>query len=231
MTPGRTGGGIFAALAITLALAISAAGTYADPPQDEVFLFARTGGARPDSCSDDPLEFRSHAAVVAAVDELELGAVRIRFFGCRVGEFQTSAPPGIDDGDFSARIYYPLSDTLTRDDYIGPLLHELSHVFQVLEAGSMAELRRIESRAIALGADFMVGLVAARTAQMDMRGFQANVALIGRYRESSDAHGNPAQRSGAFRFGYFYDRNNDERGIHDAHELFQNEFVHEILDR
>src|SRR5690606_19585742 len=113
------------------------------------FLFSQHApSARPQGCSSDPLKLAQSAVIERAVEQLGLSDARISFLGCTTTEFQVSAPPGIDDDDLTFRIYYPVTDALQLGDYAAPLIHELGHVFQIKQAGSMASLKKLESRRI-----------------------------------------------------------------------------------
>jgi hypothetical protein len=198
----------------------------------EQFLFSKSGaGQDAAGCSTDPLGFSGDAAIKNAIRQLDLAGAAIEFVGCTTGEFRSSSPPGIDDSDLRFRIYYPVARDLRHADYIAPLSHELGHAFQIRQAGSMAALKRsLESRQIELGADYLVGLIAGRAGGIKLAQFQANVNLVGRYRESSDEHGTPVQRSYAFRYGFFFDKNHGGQTFDEAYAKFGDDFFTEIVD-
>ena len=216
---------------MAVAVVASASASFAQSASEQ-FLFAKSAAGKDAAgCSSDPLGFAGDAAIRNAIQQLGLTGAAIEFVGCTTGEFQTSSPPGIDDSDLRFRIYYPVAGDLKRADYIAPLSHELGHAFQVRQAGSMARLKQsFESRQIELGADYLAGLIASRSGGMKLAQFQANVNLVGRYRESSDAHGTPVQRSYAFRYGFFFDRNQAGRTLDEAYTKFHDDFFTEIVD-
>ena len=197
----------------------------------EHFLFSQQSSAvRPQGCSSDPLGFAQNDSIRRAIDLFGLSGARIKFLGCTTTEFQTSAPPGIDDDDLAFKIYYPVTDALQPRDYVAPLIHELGHAFQIKQVGSIAELKRLESRRIELGADFLAGLVFGKSGEMKLAQFHASTELIGRYREKSNEHGTPEQRGYAFRFGVFFEKNHGVMNVEAANAQFQRDDFAKVIE-
>lgn len=198
----------------------------------EDFLFSQNGPmGKPTGCSDDPLRLAANASIMNAIEQLGLSNARIALLGCTATEFQTSAPPGIDDDDaLSFRIYYPVTTALKQADYIAPLIHELGHVFQISQAGSMTALKKVESRRIELGADFIAGFVFGKSGEMKLAQFHASTKLIGKYREKSNEHGTPEQRGYAFRFGVFFEKNYGGMNVEAANAMFQRDFFAQVIE-
>lgn len=97
-------------------------------------------------------------------------------------------------------VRYPSS---VRSNYLAPIVHELAHVVQMRDAGSLAALNaRDNSRRIELGADFLAGLAFnVSLKQLNGGDFETNLELAGSYKVAADDHGLPEQRTQAFRLG------------------------------
>jgi len=155
-------------------------------------------------CTNDPFVVAQDDSIKQAEKLLGLSADQVTFIGCNAASFSTRMTEL--EQPFHFQILY--STLYARRDCISPLLHEIAHVYQLNRAGSpdklLQSLRQSVQR-VELGADFLAGLLAVRLG-LNPGEFQKNLALVGSYdEESADAHGLPADRTSAFRYGYFYD--------------------------
>lgn len=107
-------------------------------------------------------------------------------------------PDSSDNKRFLVR--YP---STVKSNYLAPIAHELAHVVQMRNAGSLAALEpQKNSRRIELGADFLAGLAFnASLKSLDSGDFETNLQLAGSYKVETDDHGTPEHRSQAFRRG------------------------------
>jgi hypothetical protein len=169
-------------------------------------------------CKGDPLNEASNTTVRKDEEMLGISPEDVRFIGCAAAPFLTVPGSGLISSQ--ATIYYPTQ--LSEDSYAAPLFHELGHVFQLKRAGSLAKLKSSldnSNERIELGADFIAGL-AANKLGLKPADFLINLALIGSYNiQDQDFHGTPANRTQAFRNGYFYDNNDSQ--IADSYADFQ----------
>jgi hypothetical protein len=156
----------------------------------------------------------------------------MRFFGIPEGTVVFKSCPG---GIFSARprrgtpgqyeILYP-SDVST--GYIAPIVHELAHVVQIMAAGSLQALEpNKHHRRIELGADFLAGLAFNQALKhLSNVDFEANLMLVGSYKQGDKNHGAPEHRTQAFRLGAFRAPPLRELNIRQALEYFNaNEYA------
>jgi hypothetical protein len=157
-------------------------------------------------CDGDPLDQANNKIIKEDEELLGIGPRDVRFIGCAAAPFLTVPGSGLISSQ--ATIYYPTGSKFKPDSYAAPLLHELGHVFQLKQAGSYAKLRASlddSNERIELGADFIAG-IAANKLGLTPAEFLINLALIGSYNiQDKDFHGTPANRTQAFRNGYFYD--------------------------
>jgi len=169
--------------------------------------------------TQDPLHIKSAASVRDTMVTLGVNPAKIEFAQCAGGFFSTSA--SLDSThDLIFRITYP--EGLEISQYLAPITHELGHVYQLLHAGSLAELRKQMQNSlkrIELGADFLAG-VAFRRRKLpasELILFEQNLMLTGDF--TANDHGTPAQRTSAFRMGYFSLPEN--QSVDDAAKSFQ----------
>lgn len=155
-------------------------------------------------CKSDPLGVGNNTTVRKDEELLGIKPEDVRFIGCAAAPFLTVPGSGLISSQ--ATVYYPTQ--LSEDSYAAPLFHELGHVYQLKHAGSYAKLRDTlgdSNERIELGADFIAGLAASKVG-LKPADFLINLALIGSYNiQDQDFHGTPANRTQAFRNGYFYD--------------------------
>lgn len=132
-----------------------------------------------------------------------MATVQIQFIGCDAAPFSTT--PLNEEPPFRVRILYPTGKGITPDKYTGPIIHELSHVYQLKHAGSYKRLQDSldnSNERIEMGADFLAGLV-IRKLGLDPSVFEGSDYLTGNYHPSApDSHGLPPDRSAAFEYGY-----------------------------
>lgn len=153
------------------------------------------------TCRADPMRISQKENIRAAIKSLAPGNVSLIFLGCAGAPFSTR--PG--EADASYTIYYPILPRSAPDDYVAPLIHELSHVYQLQLSGSYAKLTHSYSmRRIELGADYLTGVVIRNYLNSsNPTQFEHNLQLVGKYRETdTEAHGRPEQRVAAFRYGF-----------------------------
>lgn len=114
-------------------------------------------------------------------------------------------------GDVYGRIFYvdmPETHQLSADALGAVFAHELYHVFQFLRFGSFPEVmahygHRLKSAELA--ADFGAGYLLSKTNLPNL--YEMNTALSGGFRlTGDDSHGSPAERSMAFRQGFYFIR-------------------------
>jgi hypothetical protein len=178
-------------------------------------------------CSKDVLNLGDDKSIHGGEKLLGITPQEVRFIGCAAAPFVTFPALGLSSSKFS--IYYPTGVQLTHDDYLGPLLHEMGHVFQLKQAGSSAKLKASHDDSIErieLGADFIAGIEANRLG-LEPRAFQINLSLVGSYNSrDSDYHGKPEHRAAAFRNGYFYQ--DKQAAVTDAYADFQDNLFAQI---
>ena len=174
-------------------------------PQSDIegCLFANTRESfRKESCATDPIGLAKNPLILKTIAELSLTKTAIKFVGCATASFATAmGPPRISSRSYV--IYYPILSGVAIGDYIAPLTHELSHVFQMESVGGYGKLvQSTTSKRRELGADFIAGILFSKLLNGESSYFLNNLNLIGRYREmDSSAHGTPSQRAAAFRNG------------------------------
>ena len=184
-------------------------------------------------CSDDPLELIRSAFTTTAIKILQLSD-HPQLSGCINGSYQIQ-PLLTSSGSIDGyRIFYPFEDNIENTDYHAPLAHELAHIYQLERAGGWAEfLEEFDSRTRELGADFLTGIVFARSNKVGrLNAFQTNLNLVGAYYEADDlAHGCPEERTMAFRFGYFAANAHPNKDTDELYEEFLNDTLHTIKCR
>lgn len=177
-------------------------------------------------CDGDPLDQANNKIIKEDEALLGISPRDVRFIGCAAAPFLTMPGSGLITSQ--ATIYYPTGSKFEPDTYAAPLLHELGHVFQLKQSGSYAKLRSSledSNERIELGADFIAG-IAAKKLGLKPADFLINLALIGSYNiQDKDFHGTPANRSAAFRIGYFYE---DGGKIADSYADFQDNLFGQI---
>ncbi|MEX3967383.1 hypothetical protein AB4Y42_35055 [Paraburkholderia sp. EG286B] len=177
-------------------------------------------------CSSDPLKIAQRSETAAFYSAFKLSS-NISFIGCNKTAFKTVV--GESSGALF-KIFYPGDATAySAADYAAPIGHELAHVFQVKNSGSLKNLQKRSSLCIELGADFLCGLVYKNYLHGNASDFEDNMSLIGRYRElSNSAHGNPDQRAQAFRRGYFLRFEDFNNNITAANNYFLSDIFGQI---
>lgn len=173
---------------------------------DDAFLHSASGAA-PEfvDCRPDPVALNANPNVAQAVQGYGLAETRIAFVGCAQGRYATRRLPSLLPGARAYEIRYPQNGE-DISAYVGPIAHELAHVYQLERAGSMQALRASQSsRQIELGADFLAGVILRNaTRGLGPGVFHISLDVMGKYYEDDhDAHGTPEQRVEAFRRGYF----------------------------
>jgi hypothetical protein len=166
----------------------------------------------------DPLHIKTEPMVRNMMDTLGLNAAEIEFLQCPGSPFFTSG--SLDSShNLVFRITYP--DGLEKSQYLAPITHELGHVYQLSHAGSLAALRKQMHDSmlrIELGADFLAGVAFKRNLPAsDLILLEQNLMLTGDFTGTN--YGSPAQRTSAFRMGYF--SRIGEKSVDDASGNFQ----------
>ena len=177
----------------------------AEPPEVCFFDNNLNTSVKREGCRPDPLKLLQLNDLKVAMDVLHVPKDRLEFEGCTQTRFTTSPPAAAIPGHGKYKIYYPVVGR-SDEDYVGPIIHELAHVYQLESIGSSSKLLdKYSMLQIELGADYMTGIVAGHYLQgARPKVFQDNLELVGLYREDdSGAHGTPNQRNAAFRLGYF----------------------------
>jgi hypothetical protein len=216
------------ALTLTLSINIQAHGDGSETP---TCLYSSHKDVEPETniqpvdCNDDPMHLREQQEIRIAIDALEISAVPFTFKGCRKAPFQVS-PDTLVGTEYV--VYYELTNASSTADYLAPVIHELSHVFQLKLAGGMNALTTKYSRdRIELEADFLTGIVLANYLRdVPTAAFQSNLNLVGRYRETKPQYGTPERRVAAFRRGLFFP--DAKKGMTVAHLKFQGDIFGEI---
>ncbi|NTI46629.1 hypothetical protein G6L94_31030 [Agrobacterium rhizogenes] len=179
-------------------------------------------------CSFDPLKIASTDYAIKAIEGLGLQGVDVVYIGCPDADFKTGG--GLRDLKTGRRTFvisYPTStrgEILDRQEYIAPLVHELSHVRQIIEAGSLAALKQKQCiERIELGADFMAGFLFDNSLHnSDKQDFQLSLRLLGNYADNDhQSHGRPQDRAAAFRMGFYIASKQGIRRLDDAYVVFQ----------
>ena len=148
-------------------------------------------------CGADAKGIGTDPNVLAVMRTFNIPTDVIVFQACPGGRF-SAMPDGNDVKRFLVR--YP---STAKANYLAPIVHELAHVVQMRNAGSLAALKPKEnSRRIELGADFLAGLAFNMSLkQMNSGDFETNLQLAGSYKIETDDHGTPEHRTQAFRLG------------------------------
>jgi len=173
-------------------------------------------------CDDtDPLNLANSADIHTVIKRMGLDPDKLHFKGCKNLRFSAAPDETAKNGEQRYLVTYPSE---TSDSYLAPITHELAHVLQMEIEVNSAEhlLKEYGSKRVELGADFLTGIVFSSSLENnDINEFQHNLMLIGLYREmEEDAHGSPAQRTAAFRFGYFLKNTEVKSNINMAFRYF-----------
>jgi len=172
-----------------------------------------------DTCGSDALSLGRDETISNARRFLGIDQGELSFAGCASAVFRTVPS---ETPELTLRVYYPTGIGLAHAAYIGPLIHELAHVFQFTRAGSLSKLMASHEESIErveLGADFIAGITAARL-NLEPRAFLINLSIVGTYGlPARDSHGRPEDRAAAFRSGYFYQNKN--LSLEDSYSDFQ----------
>jgi hypothetical protein len=202
--------------------------SYGDDLVDELHGSRLTDEDVASGCADDPLKIGGTDYVRAAIRGLGIGDMDVRFIGCAGIGFKISG--GHKDLLTKRRqfaLYYPtqkIGKTLNSKEYIAPVVHELSHVYQIERAGGQAKLRdNFCKERIELGADFITGFLFYSTLRIDAAAnFQESLHLLGDYADGAhDSHARPTDRTGAFRSGYYMTAKRQISDLGEAYSIFQ----------
>lgn len=214
----------------SLLMALLLMWTYGDPSADMLqlshgCLYGVTVGheATPVTpCDDaDPLNLAKDPYIGKVMRSLSIEPGKVRFKGCKGLRFSATPDGMAKEGDRRYLITYPIEIT---QSYLAPITHELAHVLQMEMAGGLDPLRKtFSSMRVELGADFLAGVIFSSSLQtIDINQFQHNLELMGLYVElETDAHGTPAQRTSAFRWGVHLNFDAMNRDIRIVNEDFQ----------
>ena len=158
-------------------------------------------------CSEDPAQIANNPQIQAALSLVGVKGDQVSFRGCQNGEFATR-PSRSRVGRSGYQITYPTPSVSDRQALLGPLVHEIGHILQLEQVGSIPALRSKlhgSSALIELGADFLAGVLLQRAMPNVDRGtFERSLYLIGDYDEASDDwHARPEDRTVAFRLGFY----------------------------
>lgn len=173
-------------------------------------LFSGGRSELPGDCTRDPYRVLDEPMIQRTIRQLGLRPEQVDMHGCGQGRFSAWV---VDATMQKYRINYPLSATYAFAYYTGPLAHELGHVAQLHEAGTLPRLRQQlenESGRVELGADFLAGLMFRRFMNnLNQQSFEQSLDLIGNYEAGSRAtHSRPEARTSAFRMGFYYSATN-----------------------
>lgn len=200
----------------------SAGCLFAGPPTDQ--------GQR--GCANDLLGFSKAALIQRVISIYSLNSVEIEFIGCNHVEFQTAQGDLVGE-PHTYKVFYPLDKSLTRDDYIAPLTHEIAHVRQMESAGGyLPLLAKFEIKRVELEADYLAGVVFRSLSEsVSMDQFQHNLILAGLYHDSrTEPHGTPEQRLRAFRYGHTQNTYRSGADIDRARAEFQRDTYGEVIE-
>jgi len=148
----------------------------------------------------DTIGIGVRAEVLATMLELGIPRDRVKFLSCP-GQPLLTGPFSASDHDHYVIRYPPEA---SGPDLDAAIAHELAHVLQMRAIGGLDALRlKYSSLQVELSADFVAGVVFANAMKgRDVNEFQHSLLVHGLYQEASDlAHGSPAQRTNAFRYG------------------------------
>ena len=194
--------------------------------RDCLHSFSVEGSPAPVSACgyEDPRRIGEDFRVRETMTALGIRSGVVAFRGCAGQPF--SAAPDTRDASPSGQyvVTYPSDLQSPMNAMVAPIVHELAHVAQMLNAQGLESLRKnYESRRIELGADFVSGLVFAKALKnQDIKDFLLNLNLIGSYRQREvETHGTPEQRSNAFRLGAFLKYPYNELSIPKSEQYFQ----------
>ncbi len=203
------------AIALVLCLVCHA---HSDERDDCLFSDAPSGTFEPTNCQNDPLGLMTTSVVKGIVELMGLPLIELSMRGCENARFKVSRIPS---GRYV--VIYPLRSDAQRDGYLGPIAHELAHVDQLKEFGTVGALRAAlrSSDRVELEADFVAGLFLARLASPEERTrFARNPSVLGSYESTIfDWHGDPVERQSAFRMGFHLKE--PPREIRLVRDLFQ----------
>jgi hypothetical protein len=177
-----------------------------------------SSSASANTCTTDPQHLLSDARIRETLAMIGATERDVQFLGC-VGEKFRTVRTGTR-ATLKLHVYYP-DRALSKAQFIGPMMHELGHVFQFQQAEADnhgAPSQNVSVERVELGADFLAGLVAGRL-DLDPKVFIINSEIEGTYNLSRDSHGRPEDRANSFRLGYFY--NDKKRPLADAYVDFQ----------
>ena len=234
--PSKTGVALVVVLFLTAA-GISAMQVVAEKPggSEQACLYAFFVGDRPvrvlPCTGGDPLNVAKDGDVSSVMRALSISPGSVRFVGCNGVLFSTaeeSMPGEVRPGKRYV-ITYPAAEDRR---YLAPITHELAHVLQLEATGSLERLRAtLESKRIELAADFLTGVVFSRVlGHVDSAEFQHNLSQTGLYRDSSLlAHGDPTQRTAAFRRGRFFNFDSVAMSFPRASQEFQDNIYAQII--
>lgn len=182
-------------------------------------------------CDDaDPLNLAKSEDIQNVIKIFGITPDKLHFKGCKGLLFSAAPDATARNGEQKYLITYPSETSVT---YLAPITHELAHVLQLEIEGKSSEdlLKEYGSKRIELGADFLTGIVFSSSLEKsDINGFQHNLMLIGLYREMEEwAHGSPAQRTAAFRRGYFLKNADVKSNIDKAFGYFLDNIYGQII--
>ena len=177
----------------------------------------------------DPLNIADDPDIRNVMKALGIELGKVRFKGCKNIRFS------VNEDRMPARagqVYLITYTNEAEQSYVALITHELAHVLQMEMAGGYRPLRdAFISKRIELGADYLTGIIYSNYLKNNnINQFQHHLSLLGQYLElDEDAHGTPSQRSGAFRFGLFFDFTTVDRDIRKASENFQFDVYGQII--
>lgn len=190
-----------------------------------VVSFSASSAETDSVCSPDPTGYAKHPYVSDTIKYLKLDDIDIYLIGCTKGRFQTKMAPRGKSRKKAFAIYYTVpTASVQRELYTAPIIHELGHIYQIKLYGSFGALRDAMCiERIELGADFIAAFVFTNALkQHDLSRFQTNLELRGNFTGSStENHGNPAERTSAFRTGHFFSKVHGSSTMADAYDYFQ----------
>lgn len=167
-------------------------------------------------CNGDVAGVAKNPQIQAVMALFGIPQSLVAFKSCPGGRFAVM-PDSALSGYFV--VQYPAD---AHANYVAPVTHELGHVFQIRIAGSLEALdSKVNSRKIELGADFLAGMAFnQKLSHLSNLEFETHLKLLGSYERKVDDHGNPDQRTQAFRIGFIRNEPYPELSLPQALDYF-----------
>lgn len=193
-------------LILQATIAFSADAT--DEPTQALGFHAKPGGSKSGTKSCSNIDHPVFSELVTVLRrEAEEFDFQVQLRSCPKNRFFAHTRPSRVYG----RIFYvdmPIEHQFSMDTLSAVFAHELYHVFQYIRFGSFEEVLAHygdEIKSAELAADFGAGYLLSKTKLPNV--YEMNPELSGGFpRTHDDSHGTPAERSMAFRKGFYFTR-------------------------